>query len=313
MTYIELVNRFWIVDEAAGFSGVETKLYFKLLDITNKLHWKKKKLALPMIKLMGVLKASKNTVINARNRLAECGLIEFESGIGKKRAAIYTIVGVDRSMKEVMESEVFRDEMTDMDDDFLEEIVEADSDESEISEKTERIAERICEPNSERKTERIGEPNPDPYIRREEDEDEKEDEDGMIIINTHDDFFCEEIVSTFNRVCFCLDKVKKLSHDTRENLIQRRKHFKSPGDWEAYFDRVARCDFLNGKNKYGWKADLNWLVKDDITVNSVLNGKYERKQGVGTQAFDPVRGNDAHGGNVFNDNLLSARMGEGGV
>lgn len=159
MTYIELVNRFWIVDEVAGFSGVETKLYFKLLDISNKLHWKKKTLTLPMINLMAVLKSSKNTIIKARERLAECGLITFKSDNAKKLCAIYTIVGVDRPLKEVMESECFYDDMADIDDEFLEEQFEAGTDASEISVKTERIGERKA----------------DPYIRLEEEEEEEDE------------------------------------------------------------------------------------------------------------------------------------------
>ncbi len=39
MTYIELINRFWELDESWQFSCCETRLYFYLLKIANRLGW----------------------------------------------------------------------------------------------------------------------------------------------------------------------------------------------------------------------------------------------------------------------------------
>jgi len=70
--------------------------------------------------------------------------------------------------------------------------------------------------------------------------------------------------------------------------------------WEAYFRKVAQSTFLCGHNKYGWQADLFWLIKDANTRLKIMAGKYdERERSKNTQKrismnplenYDPVRG-----------------------
>jgi hypothetical protein len=39
MNYIDLIRNFWLIDEQCGFNGNETRLYFFLLNLANRLYW----------------------------------------------------------------------------------------------------------------------------------------------------------------------------------------------------------------------------------------------------------------------------------
>src|SRR6056297_844436 len=95
MSYIDLINRFWKVHEAYSFSSVEIGLYFKLLDIANKMRWEKEKLFIPMMRLQTELDACKSSVLKARKRLEEADLIVVQSGYGNRQSAGYQIIGVE--------------------------------------------------------------------------------------------------------------------------------------------------------------------------------------------------------------------------
>lgn len=81
MNYIEMINNFWRVDAEYSFTGNETKLYMFLLHTSNRLGWKNPfRLSYRQIELGSTLTV--NTVVSARNKLSEAGLISFE--VGKK-------------------------------------------------------------------------------------------------------------------------------------------------------------------------------------------------------------------------------------
>lgn len=81
MNYIEMINNFWRVDAEYSFTGNETKLYMFLLHTSNRLGWKNPfRLSYRQIELGSTLTV--NTVVSARNKLSQAGLISFE--IGKK-------------------------------------------------------------------------------------------------------------------------------------------------------------------------------------------------------------------------------------
>lgn len=81
MNYIGMINNFWRVDAEYSFTGNETKLYMYLLHFSNRLGWKNPfRLSYRQIELGSALTV--NTVVSARNKLKEAGLISFT--IGKK-------------------------------------------------------------------------------------------------------------------------------------------------------------------------------------------------------------------------------------
>ena len=79
MTYIELINRFWSLDEDWEFTCCETRLYFYLLKTANRLGWVDS-WTRSDTKVSSDVGVSVNSMKSARNRLVQAGLITFKSG-----------------------------------------------------------------------------------------------------------------------------------------------------------------------------------------------------------------------------------------
>ena len=79
MTYIELINNFWELDEDWQFTCCETRLYFYLLKTANRLGWVDS-WTRSDAKVSSDVGVSVNSMKSARNRLVQAGLIEFKSG-----------------------------------------------------------------------------------------------------------------------------------------------------------------------------------------------------------------------------------------
>ena len=79
MNYIELINRFWELDEAWQFSCCETRLYFYLLKTANRLGWENN-WTHSDDKTSANVGVSKNSFKTARHRLSQAGLISFKEG-----------------------------------------------------------------------------------------------------------------------------------------------------------------------------------------------------------------------------------------
>ena len=290
MTYIDLINRFWKVHEAHSFSAVEIALYFKLLDIANKMRWEQEMLFIPMIRFQAELDACKSTILKARRRLEEADLIVVQSGHGNRQSAGYQINGVE----------------------------------------SKSINETDCVPThgltDNHKDNLTDDHTRDPYIRLNQDKDQEVDTDQMMIheysdaVSTEKETVvldCEDIVQLFNLVCTSLKKARS-SPTIREKLNQRAKDFKTKEQWEVFFRKVAQSAFLCGHNNYGWQANLFWLIKDAETPQRIMEGKYdEREQSKRTQkrisinpneTFDPVLGACYTQADFGNDNDLVDEM-----
>lgn len=79
MTYIDLVNNFWDIDEDWQFTCCETRLYFYLLKTANRLGWVDS-WTRSDAKVSSDVGVSVNSMKTARNRLVQAGLIEFKQG-----------------------------------------------------------------------------------------------------------------------------------------------------------------------------------------------------------------------------------------
>lgn len=79
MNYIELVNRFWELDEGWQFSCCETRLYFYLLRTANRLGWESN-WTHGDSKTAACVGVSINKFKAARDRIANAGLISFKRG-----------------------------------------------------------------------------------------------------------------------------------------------------------------------------------------------------------------------------------------
>lgn len=79
MTYIDLINTFWFLDEDWEFTCCETRLYFYLVKTANRLGWVNS-WTRSDTKVSSDVGVSVNSMKSARNRLAQAGLITFKSG-----------------------------------------------------------------------------------------------------------------------------------------------------------------------------------------------------------------------------------------
>lgn len=94
MTYIELINSFWQEFGNKGMQPNDVLLYFYLLDHCNRISWQNP-FSLTNKNLMMMLDLSEKSVIGARNRLKERGLICIEKGDRNCKAPVYFIVGLE--------------------------------------------------------------------------------------------------------------------------------------------------------------------------------------------------------------------------
>lgn len=85
-SYIDLINAFWRLDDIYYFAANDTRLYFCLLNIANKLFWPQS-IEVDNGRLCAHTGLSIDALRTARTRLKEAGLIGFASGgngYGKK-------------------------------------------------------------------------------------------------------------------------------------------------------------------------------------------------------------------------------------
>lgn len=80
MNYIALLNRFWQLRREVTFSSTEADLYFYLLEISNGLNWKNPFQQSNKL-IEATLNVSEKTLIAARNRLKQHGLLDFTPGV----------------------------------------------------------------------------------------------------------------------------------------------------------------------------------------------------------------------------------------
>ena len=98
MTYIELINRFWELDESWQFSCCETRLYFYLLKTANRLGWEDN-WTRSDTKVSSDVGVSVKVFKAARNRLVKADLIECKQGNGRGNKSTYSIKGIQKGMQ----------------------------------------------------------------------------------------------------------------------------------------------------------------------------------------------------------------------
>lgn len=80
MCYIDLINNFWREDEQWVFSCNETRLYFYLLHLANKLFWEKEWIEQSNERIIANVVLSEGALRTAREKLKEALLIDFIIG-----------------------------------------------------------------------------------------------------------------------------------------------------------------------------------------------------------------------------------------
>jgi hypothetical protein len=91
MNYITLINQFWRVRRSKRVTSVEADLYFYLMNVCNELNWENP-FEHPNKLIVATIGVTEKTMIEARNRLKQKGLIDFEPGKRKAKSPVYTIL-----------------------------------------------------------------------------------------------------------------------------------------------------------------------------------------------------------------------------
>lgn len=100
----------------------------------------------------------------------------------------------------------------------------------------------------------------------------------------------EEIKELYNSTCNSLSKVRSVSSTRKRHLKARWKQLDFNIDtFREAFEKVEASDFCTGKNDRGWKADFDWLIKNDNNIIKVLEGKYDNEDGGNTVRSDAAR------------------------
>ena len=73
-----------------------------------------------------------------------------------------------------------------------------------------------------------------------------------------------------------LPKIRKLTPKREKGIIKILSKFTQEEILQA-FENIKTSDFLNGKNDRGWKADLDFILREDKFV-AILEGKYNSKK-----------------------------------
>lgn len=85
----------------------------------------------------------------------------------------------------------------------------------------------------------------------------------------------QTFISLYHEICNTLPRVKSIT-DKREKAIQKIIKKYSLEEIKEVFTKTQESDFLQGRNDRKWKADLDFILREDKFIN-ILEGKYDGK------------------------------------
>jgi hypothetical protein len=91
MNYLKLILRFWKLRRSKRITNLQADLYFYLIQECNERDWENPFECANKL-ICGSITISEPSLIDARNRLQQLGLIEFNSGKRNEKSPIYFIV-----------------------------------------------------------------------------------------------------------------------------------------------------------------------------------------------------------------------------
>jgi len=74
-----------------------------------------------------------------------------------------------------------------------------------------------------------------------------------------------------------LPQIRQMTNTRRKKLAARMREPLFAENWQAIIDKLAASSFATGNNDRGWKADLDWLLKNSDNYSKVLEGKYDNR------------------------------------
>lgn len=86
----------------------------------------------------------------------------------------------------------------------------------------------------------------------------------------------DNFIALYHEICTSLPKVKSIT-DKRAKAIKKLLKSYSLDDVKEVFTKAEESDFLTGRNDRGWKADIDFILREDKFIN-ILEGKYDSKR-----------------------------------
>ena len=111
------------------------------------------------------------------------------------------------------------------------------------------------------------------YTEIEIDIDKEKDKEKDIEKEQDLDLETEKILKIYAKTK--LPKLNFISDDLKTKIKNSLQQFKIE-DFELCFKKAENSLFLTGKNNLGWKANLEWFLKND-NMAKVLNGNYDNR------------------------------------
>ncbi len=86
----------------------------------------------------------------------------------------------------------------------------------------------------------------------------------------------QDIADMYNQICGSkLSRINRISDNRKKHLQARWKEVsESIDEFKRLFEITEESKFLTGNNDRNWKADFDWLIKNNHNFNKVLEGKY---------------------------------------
>lgn len=86
----------------------------------------------------------------------------------------------------------------------------------------------------------------------------------------------QEFVKLYRDICVSLPNPRYIQSARKKAIINIVKKY-SLEDIKTVFTNAQASDFLTGKNDRGWKADIDFILREDKFI-SILEGKYNGKK-----------------------------------
>jgi len=120
--------------------------------------------------------------------------------------------------------------------------------------------------------------NPDP-VSSAEPSSTLESSDG------HTNISPQEMLELWNSACGLagLPKVLKLTKERKRKIRMRiREYGDDPQFWEGLFQRITQTPFLTGHNNRGWRADMDYVFRNETNISRIMEGKYDAAVNAGS-------------------------------
>ena len=122
---------------------------------------------------------------------------------------------------------------------------------------------------------------------------ENREQSEELLLQQQNELDFDEILNLFNAICHSYKPVSKLT-DTRKLKISRANTVLN-GDFENFFKRVEKSDFLSGRNGRwninGTQANFDWIMKLD-NISKIQNGIYDNKESESNGSFGSISDED---------------------